>query len=36
VGKEIGEEVHDHIDQLLVFVDGTGEAVLDGPGARSR
>ena len=28
-GEEIGEEVHDHVDQLLVFVDGTGEARLD-------
>lgn len=27
---EIGEEVHDDVDQVLVFVDGTGEAVLDG------
>jgi mannose-6-phosphate isomerase-like protein (cupin superfamily) len=29
-GSEIGEEVHDDVDQVLVFVDGTGEAVLDG------
>jgi mannose-6-phosphate isomerase-like protein (cupin superfamily) len=29
-GGEIGEEVHDDVDQLLVFVDGEGEAVLDG------
>jgi mannose-6-phosphate isomerase-like protein (cupin superfamily) len=29
-GSEIGEEVHDEVDQVLVFVDGTGEAVLDG------
>lgn len=28
-GDEIGEEAHD-VDQLLVFVSGTGEAVLDG------
>jgi mannose-6-phosphate isomerase-like protein (cupin superfamily) len=28
-GGEIGEEVHD-VDQLLVFVEGEGEAVLDG------
>jgi mannose-6-phosphate isomerase-like protein (cupin superfamily) len=28
-GGEIGEEVHD-VDQLLVFVEGDGEAVLDG------
>jgi mannose-6-phosphate isomerase-like protein (cupin superfamily) len=30
VGEEIGEEVHEENDQLLVFVDGEGEAVLDG------
>ena len=30
VGGEIGEEVHEHVDQLLVFVDGQAEAVLDG------
>ena len=29
-GGEIGEEVHDDVDQVLVFVDGTGEAVLGG------
>lgn len=29
-GGEIGEEVHHDSDQLLAFVDGTGEAVLDG------
>ena len=29
-GGEIGEEVHDDVDQVLVFVDGTGEAILDG------
>lgn len=28
-GDEIGEEAHD-VDQLLVFVSGTGEAILDG------
>ena len=28
-GDDIGEETHD-VDQLLVFVSGTGEAVLDG------
>lgn len=28
-GDDIGEEVHD-VDQVLVFVDGTGEAVLEG------
>lgn len=30
VGAEIGEEVHDGIDQVLAFVDGAGEAVLAG------
>jgi mannose-6-phosphate isomerase-like protein (cupin superfamily) len=29
-GGEIGEETHDHVDQVLVFVAGTGEAVLAG------
>ena len=29
-GGEIGEEVHDDVDQVLVFVDGQGEAVLGG------
>ena len=29
-GEEIGEEVHAENDQLLVFVDGEAEAVLDG------
>jgi mannose-6-phosphate isomerase-like protein (cupin superfamily) len=28
-GEEIGEEVHTENDQLLVFVDGEGEAVLE-------
>lgn len=27
---EIGEEVHDGVDQVLVFVEGQGEAILDG------
>jgi mannose-6-phosphate isomerase-like protein (cupin superfamily) len=30
VGGEIGEEVHDDTDQVLAFVDGRAEAVLDG------
>jgi mannose-6-phosphate isomerase-like protein (cupin superfamily) len=30
VGGEIGEEVHEHVDQILIFVDGDGEAVLEG------
>jgi mannose-6-phosphate isomerase-like protein (cupin superfamily) len=29
-GGEIGEEVHDHVDQVLVCVEGEGVAVLDG------
>ena len=29
-GGEIGEEVHEENDQLLVFVDGQADAVLDG------
>ena len=29
-GEEIGEEVHEGNDQLLVIVDGQAEAVLDG------
>ena len=33
-GGEIGEEVHEHNDQLLVFVDGQADAVLDGTASR--
>jgi mannose-6-phosphate isomerase-like protein (cupin superfamily) len=29
-GEEIGEEVHDGIDQLLVSVDGEAEAIIEG------
>ena len=29
-GEEIGEEVHEGVDQTFVFVSGEGEAVLDG------
>jgi mannose-6-phosphate isomerase-like protein (cupin superfamily) len=29
-GGEIGEEVHSGTDQLLIFVDGSGEAQLEG------
>jgi mannose-6-phosphate isomerase-like protein (cupin superfamily) len=29
-GGEIGEEVHDHVDQVLAFVEGTGVAILEG------
>ncbi len=28
-GGEIGEEVHDDVDQVLVVLEGTGEAVLN-------
>jgi mannose-6-phosphate isomerase-like protein (cupin superfamily) len=29
-GADIGEETHDDVDQVLVFVQGEGQAVLDG------
>ena len=29
-GGDIGTEVHDDVDQVLVFVQGEGEAILDG------
>jgi len=29
-GSEIGEEVHGHVDQVLVFVEGEGKAVIEG------
>lgn len=29
-GEDIGEEVHTTIDQVLVFVDGNGEAIIEG------
>jgi mannose-6-phosphate isomerase-like protein (cupin superfamily) len=29
-GGEIGEETHPQVDQILLFVEGGGEAVLDG------
>lgn len=29
-GGEIGEEVHHDVDQVLVFIEGDGEAVLEG------
>ena len=32
-GGEIGEEVHDHVDQVLVCVEGEGLAVLEGEGS---
>ena len=28
-GEEIGEEVHDDVDQVISIVEGSGEAVLD-------
>lgn len=30
VGGDIGEEVHQDTDQILFFVEGTGEAILNG------
>lgn len=30
VGEDIGEEVHQETDQMLFFVDGDGEAILNG------
>ena len=30
VGGEIGDEVHEHTDQILTFISGTGEADLEG------
>jgi mannose-6-phosphate isomerase-like protein (cupin superfamily) len=33
-GEEIGEEVHQGNDQLLVFIDGQGDAVVDGRTAK--
>jgi mannose-6-phosphate isomerase-like protein (cupin superfamily) len=29
-GGDIGEEVHDDVDQMLVFVQGRGKAILNG------
>ena len=29
-GGEIGDEVHEHVDQVLILVEGRGEAVLEG------
>jgi mannose-6-phosphate isomerase-like protein (cupin superfamily) len=29
-GGEIGEETHEHVDQVLAFVEGVGVAILDG------
>jgi mannose-6-phosphate isomerase-like protein (cupin superfamily) len=33
-GGEIGEEVHDHVDQVLAFVAGQGVAILEGEESR--
>ena len=30
VGGEIGEEVHEDVDQILTFVSGTGKAIVSG------
>jgi mannose-6-phosphate isomerase-like protein (cupin superfamily) len=35
-GEEIGDEVHEGIDQLLVFVDGVAEAVIEGESSSVR
>ena len=32
-GGDIGEEVHEDVDQVLVFVQGEGRAILDGEGS---
>jgi len=29
-GGEIGEEVHEHVDQVLAFIQGSGVAILEG------
>jgi len=29
-GEDIGQEVHEGVDQVLVFAQGTGDAVVDG------
>jgi mannose-6-phosphate isomerase-like protein (cupin superfamily) len=35
-GEEIGEEVHEGIDQLLVFVEGDAEAIIEGESSAVR
>jgi mannose-6-phosphate isomerase-like protein (cupin superfamily) len=35
-GEEIGEEVHDDVDQIFLFVDGRCETVLDGESSAAR
>jgi len=34
--EEIGEEVHDDVDQIFLFVDGRCETVLDGESSAAR
>lgn len=29
-GGEVGEEIHEHVEQILFFLSGSGEAVLEG------
>jgi mannose-6-phosphate isomerase-like protein (cupin superfamily) len=29
-GEDIGEEIHETVDQALVFIEGNGEAVIEG------
>ncbi len=29
-GEDIGEEVHKTVDQVLIFIEGNGEAVIEG------
>lgn len=36
VDEEIGEEVHEGIDQLLVFVEGDAEAIIEGESSAIR
>lgn len=33
-GGEIGTETHDHVEQILFFLSGTGKAILDGRESR--
>lgn len=33
-GGEIGEEIHEHVDQVLAFVAGEGVAIVDGEESR--
>lgn len=29
-GEEIGEEIHDTVDQILIFIEGEAEAIIEG------